>query len=360
MASERVTAMRIEDTFFFRKRIVPDRLEPFGFVRDGDHWRYEEDFLDGDFRAEITVDKGGVSGRVIDLQAGEEYLPVHYEERIGAFVGTVRLAYTDILTKIADACCEDELFIFPQTNRIASEILAKYGEKPDHPFSTAPTYGVFRCAKNRKWYGLVMDIPKKLVTGEKDANDIVEVINIKIGEEAYSDVTARPGIYDAYHMKKKNWASVILDGTVPDDYLMELIDKSREFALSSGGKGKNVGAWIVPANPAYYDIDGAFAENEEIFWKQGRGIKEGDTAFVYLAAPASEVRYRCLVTETDIPYVYTDENVSMKSVMKIKLLERYPEGRYSMARLRELGIKFIRGPVPATEAFIEAVKRDKG
>ena len=48
-------------------------------------------------------------------------------------------------------------------------------------------------------------------------------------------------------------------------------------------------------------MDRAFEEAEEILWKQGSGIKKGDTVFLYVAAPVSAILYRCLVTETDIP-----------------------------------------------------------
>ena len=34
--------------------------------------------------------------------------------------------------------------------------------------------------------------------------------------------------------------------------------------------------WIIPANPKYYDIVGAFKVADEIDWKQGAGIKKGD------------------------------------------------------------------------------------
>lgn len=238
-----VSPMKIEDEIFARKKVLMEKLEVFGFTKTNDLWTYSVDFLDGDFRAEINVSPDGtVDGKVIDLAAGEEYLPVRYEDRIGAFVGTVRLAYADILTKIAETCCEDELFVHPQTNRITSLIYEKYGEKPDFPFSTAPTYGVFRFPKNRKWYALVMDIPKKLVTKDPDANEIVDVINIKIDEADHDEIVARPGFYNAYHMNKKSWVSAILDDTAPDSCLMELIDKSRRFAVGSKGVRKAVAA----------------------------------------------------------------------------------------------------------------------
>ena len=34
------------------------------------------------------------------------------------------------------------------------------------------------------------------------------------------------GIYDAYHMNKKSWVSIILNDTVSDELIIKLIDNS--------------------------------------------------------------------------------------------------------------------------------------
>ena len=233
--------MRIEEKIFQRKTPNYNALAPFGFLREGDVWRYREDFMGGDFYAEITVDGSGrVSGLVYDVMAGEEYLPVHVESRVGAFVGEVREAYAAILEKAAAACFFEEPFLFPQANRIAGLILEKYGELPDYPFATATTFGVFRVRDNAKWYALIMNIPKCKLTGEKvadiAASPLVEVMNVKVGEDGLSDALKVPGVYTCYHMSHKSWASVILDGTVSDEKVIEFIAVSRAFAEKSGKK----------------------------------------------------------------------------------------------------------------------------
>ena len=43
--------------------------------------------------------------------------------------------------------------------------------------------------------------------------------------------------------------------------------------------------------------------------------------------------------EVDIPYKYSDKNVSMKKVMKIKLLKRYEQDKFTYEKLNEYGIK---------------------
>ncbi len=229
--------MLIEEEIFLRKTVIPSALPRFGFKKSGGVWRYSETFMNGDFRADVTVDKNGkVTGKVFDVAAGEEYLPVRIEDHTGEFVGEVRLLYGEILQKIADACTKSEHFTDEQSNRLTSLIDKKYGEAPDFPFSDYESAGVFRYPANRKWYGIIMNVQKSKVTkqpadGAKDPG--VDVLNIKVGAENMENALKIPGVYTAYHMQRKSWISIIMDGTVPDETVMELIDISRNFAISS-------------------------------------------------------------------------------------------------------------------------------
>ena len=116
--------------------------------------------------------------------------------------------------------------------------------------------------------------------------------------------------------------------------------------------------WIIPANPKYYDIEQAFENADEINWKQGAGIKKGDTVFMYVAAPVSAILYKCKVTEADIPFRYDDGKVQMKALMKIKRQKRYKPERFTFEKLRkEYGIFAVRGPRGIPCSLSEALKK---
>ena len=103
--------------------------------------------------------------------------------------------------------------------------------------------------------------------------------------------------------------------------------------------------WIIPANPKYYDTLHAFDTSDEIDWKQGNGIIAGDIVYMYVAAPVSAIMYQCEVTETNIPFDYADKNLTIKALMKIRLLKRYKPDTFSFTALKEeYGIFAIRGP----------------
>lgn len=116
--------------------------------------------------------------------------------------------------------------------------------------------------------------------------------------------------------------------------------------------------WIIPANPDYYDIIHAFDDTQEIEWKQGRGIKAGDTVFLYVGAPVSAILYKCRVMETDIPYHYSDENLTITAVMKIKLQKRYKPSQFTFEKLKEkYRIYAVRGPRGIPDSLSEALKK---
>ena len=116
--------------------------------------------------------------------------------------------------------------------------------------------------------------------------------------------------------------------------------------------------WVIPANPRYYDIEAAFTSDNEIVWKQGAGIRKGDTVYVYVAAPVSAILYKCCVIETDIPYSYDNGKVRMKALMKIRLEKKYPRDRFTFDMLgKEYGIHAVRGPRGIPDSLREALKQ---
>ena len=91
-----------------------------------------------------------------------------------------------------------------------------YGNSPDYPFEDDFETAVLRHSDNRKWYALVMRIPRKKLGWKSD--EMVDVVNLKLPVEMFGSFGADDGVYPAYHMNKLHWISVILpdaaDGVV--------------------------------------------------------------------------------------------------------------------------------------------------
>ena len=191
--------------------------------------------------------------------------------------------------------------------------------------------------------------------------EYVDVVNLKIDDMFFRDMIIREnGILPAYHMNKMHWITVLLDGTVAEEKIFELIDMSF-LATASAKKKEKVRPpkeWIIPSNPKYYDIIHAFDNTDVIDWKQGAGIKKGDMIFMYVGAPVSAILYKCKVTETNIPYQYQDKNLTITALMKIKLLRRYDPSQFTFDVLKsEYGIYAVRGPRGIPNSLSEALEK---
>lgn len=234
----------------------------------------------------------------------------------------------------------------------------KYKVTPEYPWMRYPSYAVFRHADQDKWFGLVMDVPRRKLGLEGEER--VDILNVKMSDPFWADVlTQQPGYLWGYHISRGSWVSILLDGTVSFE---EICQRLEESFLATASKQKRQELrppkeWIIPANPKYYDVEQAFEGTDTIEWKQGSGIKKGDTVFIYMGAPVSAIAYKCQVTATDIPYTYTDENLTIRKVMKIKLLKRYRPDAFPFNVLKEeFGIYAVRGPRGVPEGLSEALK----
>ena len=243
-------------------------------------------------------------------------------------------------------------------NSLKEQIFAytkqSYGVEPDYPFSTAPGYPVLRHPDNRKWFALLMDLPRSRLglSGEER----VDVINLKCSAALAASVRRQEGILPAYHMNRDSWVTILLDGTVPLSDICPLLDLSYQLTADGKKRGGHRN-WLVPANPRYYDLEAAIRESKDksFLWKQSSRVSVGDTVYLYVAAPVSGIRYKCRAVEVDIPYDYADENVRMSHVMRLKLQKTYRKP-IDRETLRAHGVTTVRGPRYMPESLIEQLE----
>ena len=242
-------------------------------------------------------------------------------------------------------------------DQIISYVKKKFHAAPEKLWRRFPNYVVFRHADNRKWFAIIMDVQKSRLGLPQD--DWVDVNNVKVDDSFLLDMLVRQeGYFPGYHISRGNWVSILLDGTVPFEEICERIDAGYDATASRETRRKNrpPKEWLIPSNPKYYDIVHAFDYAKEIDWKQGAGIRKGDTVYLYVGAPVSAILYKCKVTETDIPYQYQDGNLTIKALMKIRLQKRYAPERFPFDVLKkEYGIYAVRGPRGIPDALSEAL-----
>ena len=134
--------------------------------------------------------------------------------------------------------------------------------------------------------------------------------------------------------------------------------------------------WIIPCNPQYFDIFGAFEKLETIDWRQtAKTIEPGDTVYIYVGIPVQAIAFKCNVLQTMITSEQVDDsdekfNLSDNGLepaqmhMRLKLVKKYPPDEITFDKMRSLGLKGnIQGqrsvPDELKELFISADKAGK-
>ena len=349
----------LDQEVFRKKRVRLEKLEAAGFVYSEGQYLYHEQILDGDFEVRVQIDeKGQVSSQVIDMDLEEEYRAVQVPTARGSFVGQVREAYLAVLENLATTCFEALPFAKDQTNRLARKIEREWGDPYDRPFDKYGDIVSYRIGG--KWYALIL--PLKLgqlgVTGS-EAEKAVEVVNLKVDPADMEGLLALPGVYPSYHMSKKSWISLVLEGALPDEKVWELVARSRHLA-NPNPLANDAGPdfWVIPANPKVYDIDAEFAETKVVYWTQKGKIKKGDLVAMYITAPVQAIRYVCRCLEAEIDNTLFPDEPHVKKLMKVELLAQFSDETFPRERMMALGVRAVRGPRRMTKELREAVGQE--
>lgn len=312
--------------------------------------------MEGQFEAVVEVDEAGQwTSFIWDCEMDELYTAHLVTAPAGAFVSQVKEAYEAILLRVTEACFSALPFTKDQSNRIAQLIKEQWGDLPDYPFAKLPTYGAFRHPANNKWYALVSQVPRDKLDGSGSQEE-VEIVNLKVDGREIAELLSQSGIFPAYHMSKKSWVSVLLDGTVADEVLFALVEKSRHLVGPKSYKAaQGPDYWVIPANPKVYDIDTEFAENKVVYWPQKSTIQAGDIVTIYVTAPVQAIRYVCRVLGANLENHGESDIPTEKKLMQVELLAQFSDDVLPRARMMDLGVRAVRGPRRLTEGVIEVL-----
>ena len=108
-----------------------------------------------------------------------------------------------------------------ELERYIAEIYSTQGEKP---WAQSPANTVFRHHHNRKWFAIIMDIPREKLCLPGDG--IISAVNVKCDPRLSGSFREEPGIFPAYHMNKAHGLTIALDGSAEEEKLKFLLDMS--------------------------------------------------------------------------------------------------------------------------------------
>lgn len=121
---------------------------------------------------------------------------------------------------------------------ICEEIRKNYAMKEARPWRDLPEYITFSDPETGKWFALFMTIGKDklgLPVGLPGTENI-DILDVKAAPDFILLMAGRDGILPAYHMNRRNWITVLLDGSVKTEQVLDLIDASYRIVTDSPRK----------------------------------------------------------------------------------------------------------------------------
>ena len=319
----------LEKDIFKKYKVDYNKLIDYGFKKNNDKYIYETKFLNDSFKCIIEIEKDHILGNVYDLEFNDKYDQFRVKDVIGEFVNNVKEEYIKILKDIRDKCFIPNLFIYNQSNRISKFIKEKYNIDPEFLFDDNST-GVFRNKDNLKWFGIIMNINISKLDSKLDKD--VEVINIKINKDNLDELLKVNGIYKAYHMNKKSWISIVLDDSLDDLYIMDLIDYSFRSNILFN-------EWVVPVNVKWFDVEDYYDNRKNPNIKMSSSMNIGDTVYIYLSSPYSCILYKSVITKTHVDDEFDDNGI----FANVDIIKKYNRNDITFDKMKALGVGAVRG-----------------
>ena len=221
--------MREVKDFIKDKKIDLKRLEKFGFKLKENSYYYNISLLKNQFKMCVKINlDNSIFTELIDTETNETYVLHLLEERRNGYSEKVYKAYSEVLERIKKECFDDERFKANYTKEIIEYVKNKYGDELEFLWEKSPKTAVIRRKSTKKWYAVILTISKRKLN--LDSDEAVEIINLHNSPEEIEKLIDNKKYFPAYHMNKKHWYTICLDGTVELEKIYKLIDISYELA----------------------------------------------------------------------------------------------------------------------------------
>jgi predicted DNA-binding protein (MmcQ/YjbR family) len=223
------------DEIFKNKRLCAEQLVPYGFIKDRNIYKYSAKIVDNQFTMLVEVSASGeISAKVIDDSTKEEYVLHNISSAAGAFIGKVREDYEKVLKDISEQCYKKEIFKSADAKEIIKYVKDKYNDELEFLWIKLPDCAILRRKDNNKWYGLMLTVQKNKIGLEGDEK--IEIFDMRMEPEDLENKVDNKKYFHGYHMNKKNWFTICLDGSIPMKEIENYVDESYELAAKKQGK----------------------------------------------------------------------------------------------------------------------------
>lgn len=220
--------MKKIDLKALKKIINYESLIDYGFKKDNDKYVYKKNIHNNDFTIVIEIYNDEVKSLILDNEFNDEFINIDINTS-GEFLGTLKELYDEEIKNFINNCTINDFNYHDQVKEVINYIVNKYQDNIEYLWETTPDSGIFRNKKNNKWYAALLSVKENRVGGNTE--NIIMVIDLMYYKDKTLEIVDNKKIYPGYHMNKKSWITIRLDGSVENELIYKYIDLSYDLSL---------------------------------------------------------------------------------------------------------------------------------
>lgn len=115
-----------------------------------------------------------------------------------------------------------------QARDLIKYVATQYGRDLEFLWPRTPDNAIWRRGDNQKWFGIILTVKKSKIEPGDDTP--VEILDIRCAPDMLDFVVDNKKIFPGWHMNKRHWITVVLDGRMPTAQIESLLDISYTIA----------------------------------------------------------------------------------------------------------------------------------
>lgn len=228
ISKEGKLGMRDLKSAFENRTLKEEQLLKYGFQKRKNQYFYQESLRNNQFQIQVEISDHQKFAKLIDVEEQEEYILVDVKDAHGSFSSQIKELYDAKIEEIIEKCSIVEIEHSSQAQDVISYIEKQYGDHLEYLWKDDFNNAVWRGKDSQKWYAILLKIKENKLG--IPSNQTIEIIDLKYDKDKIEKIIDYQNIFPGYHMNKKHWITIRLNGIVPNEVLFSLIDKSYQLS----------------------------------------------------------------------------------------------------------------------------------
>lgn len=216
------------------------KLLEYGFKKTGKKGvlEFRKRLPESGFEMLVRYDGHEVSPEVIDPFDDGAYTLFLQETATGKFLGKINEEFFSTIEDIAEKCFHMSPFKERASQKVIEFAQKTYSSRLEFLWDDLPNVAVLRRNDTDKWFGIIFSLPKRRLG--IDSDETVEFMNLRGDPDQIQSIIDSQKFFPAYHMNKKHWYTLLLDGSVKLAEIKTRIKESYALALKNHAAKKRL------------------------------------------------------------------------------------------------------------------------